>query len=303
MPASGDAMKKIFKAMAWLLGVALVVVAGLAAYGWIRSGNALEKTYAVADPPLVIATDAATLDRGAHLFTELACGECHGVHGEGHLLIDAPPFRLAAPNLTPAKLAGRYDANQLAAAIRHGVKPDGHPLRIMPAGDFHNLSDADTAALVAHLQALPPSDNDPGPFVLKPLGRVLAGLGKIELVAAEHIDHAPRERTAPPIGPTAEYGAYLAQRCEGCHRSDFTGGHVPGTPPDFKDAQNLTPHPQALGAWTLADFQHALRAGKRPDGSAIDTFMPWQAYGSMNDDEIAALYAYLRTVPAKAPRK
>jgi cytochrome c553 len=78
---------------------------------------------------------------------------------------------------------------------------------------------------------------------------------------------------------------------------------VPGTPPDFPDAANLTPHAQGLGAWTLADFQAALRTGKRPDGRVLDEFMPWKAYGSMSDDEVAALYAYLRTVPARAPAK
>ena len=296
-------MKKLLKLLATLVGVGVLAVVGVAGYGWFKAGRMLATTYTVADPPLAMATDAAALERGRHLYTELACGDCHGAQGEGSLLIDAPPFRLAVPNITPPKLAGRYDADQLAAAIRHGVKPDGYPLRVMPSGDFHNLSDADTAALVAHIQALPPSANDPGPFELKPLGRVLSGLGQIDLVHAERIDHAPRARTAPPVGPTAEYGAYLAQRCTGCHRTDFSGGHVPGTPPEYKDARNLTPHPDALGGWTAADFQNALRNGKRPDGSAIDGFMPWKAYASMSDDEIAALYAYLRTVPAKAPAK
>jgi mono/diheme cytochrome c family protein len=296
-------MKKLLKGLAWLLGIVVLGVGGLVAYAYVKTDQAMQATYAVSDPPLPVATDAATLARGAALFTQLGCAECHGAHGEGHLLVDAPPFRLAAPNITPAKLAGRYDADKLAAAIRHGVNAEGHGLRIMPAGDFHNLSDADTAALVAHVQALPRSTNDPGPFVLKPLGRVLAALGQIDLLAAARLDHAPRPRSAPPAGPTAQYGEYLAQRCTGCHRADFGGGHVPGTPREFKDAQDLTPHPQARGSWQLADFQRALRTGKRPDGSAIDTFMPWQAYSTMSDDEIAALYAYLRTVPAKAPRK
>jgi cytochrome c553 len=293
-------MKALLK---WLVLLVVAVVGGAVAYGWLAAGRALEATYAVADPPLTIATDAATLDRGSHLFTQLGCADCHGQHGEGHLLADAPPFKLIGPNITPTRLAGRYDADRIAAAVRHGVDPMGRPLRVMPARDFHNLSDADTAALVAHIQRLPPSDNDPGAFELKPLGRILFGLGQLPLLAAAEIDHAPRARSAPPVGPTAEYGEYLAQRCVGCHREDFSGGHVPGTPPDFKDAQNLTPHPQALGAWTAADFQAALRTGKRPDGSDIDAFMPWQAYRSMSDDEIAALYAYLRTVPAKAPAK
>jgi cytochrome c553 len=296
-------VKTLLKAVLWL-GVALVVVAaGVLGYAWHVTDKQLAVTYSVDDAPLAIATDAATLDRGRHLFAELGCSHCHGARGEGQMLADVPPFKFVAPNITPATIAGRYDADRLAAAIRHGVKPDGTPLRMMPTGDFHNLTDADVSAVIAHVQALPPSPNDPGQFELKPLGRVLAMLGKIDLTPAAGIDHAPRTRTSPPMGPTAEYGAYLAQRCVGCHGTDFSGGHVPGTPPDFPDAANLTPHAQGLGAWTLADFQAALRTGKRPDGRVLDEFMPWKAYGSMSDDEVAALYAYLRTVPAKAPAK
>ena len=292
-------MKTLLKVLGGLLAALVVLAGAVLAFAYVKTNSDLGRTYAVADPPLIVPTDAAALDRGRHLFAELGCSECHGAQGEGRVVIDAPPFRLAAPNLTPTALAGRYDADRLAAAIRHGVKPDGHPLRFMPSGDFHNLSDADVGALIAHVQALPPSANDPGPFVLKPLGYVLAALDQLDLIPAAKLDHAPRERTAPPAGPTAEYGAYLAQRCTGCHRTDFSGGHVPGTPPDFKDAANLTPHPQALGAWTLADFQKAIRTGTKPDGSAIDGFMPWKAYSTMSDDELAALYAFLRTVPAK----
>ena len=59
---------------------------------------------------------------------------------------------------------------------------------------------------------------------------------------------------------------------------------------------NLTPHETGLKDWTEADFFRALREGKRKDGSAILAAMPWKAYGQMNDVEIKALWAYLRTV-------
>jgi cytochrome c553 len=296
-------MKKLLKGLGWTLGVLVVALLGLFVFAWFKTEHDLAQTYTVADPPLAMNADAAALERGRHLFTELGCSECHGAQGEGHEVFDAPPGRIVAPNITPTALGKRYDANQIAAAIRHGVRADGHPLRFMPSGDFHNLSDADTAALVAHVQALPPSANDPGTLTIRPLGRVLTVLGLFELVSAAQIDHAPREHTAPPEGPTAEYGAYLAQRCTGCHRDDFTGGHVPGTPPSFADAANLTPHPDALGKWTLEDFQRAIRTGKEPDGTDLDPFMPWKAYSTMSDVELAAIYAYLQSLPPKAPRQ
>jgi len=35
------------------------------------------------------------------------------------------------------------------------------------------------------------------------------------------------------------------------------------------------------------------------DGTQIDPFMPWKTYAGMTDDEIAAIWGYLRSVPAK----
>jgi mono/diheme cytochrome c family protein len=154
---------------------------------------------------------------------------------------------------------------------------------------------------VAYLQSRPASDNDPGVSEVRPVGKIMYALGKLPLLPAESVDHRPRERAAPPIAATVEYGAYIAQGCTGCHGGDLAGQHVPGTPPSFKDARNLTP--ASLGSWTEADFRTALQQGKRPDGSGIDTFMPWQQFARMSDTEVKALWAYLQTVPAVASRK
>ena len=291
-------MKKLLKAVLKLLLLLVVAVGGLCAYAWFKTEHDLAQTYVVSDPPLALPTDDAGLARGAHLFTVLGCAECHGANGEGKVLLDGPPGRFAPPNLTPAALRDRYTDDQLAAAIRHGVRNDGTPLRFMPSGDFHQLSDADTAAVIAHVRALPPSGNDPGPTRVSLLGRVLTAIGKMHLVPAATIDHAPRTRAAPAPGPTAEYGRYLAQACTGCHRTDFAGQHVPGTPPSFPDSRNLTP--TGIGAWTDAQFEQALRHGTRPDGSKLDEFMPWKAYASFSDEEVAAIHAYLKSLPAKA---
>lgn len=97
---------------------------------------------------------------------------------------------------------------------------------------------------------------------------------------------------------TLERGGHLfaTRGCADCHGSNFAGQHVPGTPPSFPDSRNLTP--TGLGSWTAADFRRALHEGKRPDGSAIDPFMPWQAYSKMTHVEIDAMWAFLQTLPA-----
>lgn len=295
-------MRKFLKYVATLLGV--LVLGVLLAFGlaWFKTERALDKTYTVNDPPLTVLRDTETLTHGGHLFTTRGCADCHGADGAGKLVFDAGPvMRLVAPNLTPGGRLKDRTVDQIAAAIRHGVKPDGQPLVFMPAEDFYEMGDADTAALIAYLQALPASANDPGPFEIRPLAKLMYLFDKFPLLPAEKLDHAPRARSAPPVGRTAAYGQYVAQGCIGCHGRNFAGQHVPGTPPSFPDARNLTP--AALGDWQEADFFRALRAGKRPDGSAIDPFMPWQAFAKMSDDEIGALWAYLQTVPPVASKQ
>ncbi|WP_158637056.1 c-type cytochrome [Arenimonas daejeonensis] len=291
-------MNKWFKRSAWMVGFFLGAMTLLYAAAWAKTERALARQYTISDAPLQFRGDDAEQARGAHLYTVLGCVECHGEGGVGRVVFDAGPVaRVTAPNLTPAAVAGRYSADQLAAAIRHGVGPDGRPLRFMPVGDFKNLSDADTAALVAHLQRLPSSDNSPAPFEVRPLGRVLYAIGKLELVPAEDLDHAPRVRISPPQGPNADYGAYLAQTCTGCHGQDLAGQRVPGTPPELPEAANLTPHANGLQGWTEADFVKVIRQGVRPDGRELHGFMPWKVYASMTDDELRAIWLHLSSLP------
>ena len=293
-------MRSLLIRSAWLAGILLALVASVFVFAWFKAQADMARVYAVQDPPIRLQGDAAERERGAHLYRVGGCIECHGEGGVGAVFIDAGPVaKVVAPNLTPVALSARYDADAIAVAIRHGLDPDGRPLRIMPSGDFKDLSDADTAALVAYLQSLPDSANDPGTTEIRPLGRVLYLLGKLHLVPAADIDHAPRQRSAPAMAATPEYGAYLAQVCTGCHGSDWAGQRVPGTPPELPPAANLTPHANGLAGWTEADLARALREGQRPDGSRLHPFMPWAAYRVMTDVEVAALWQHLSRLPAK----
>jgi mono/diheme cytochrome c family protein len=63
---------------------------------------------------------------------------------------------------------------------------------------------------------------------------------------------------------------------------------------------NLTPDENTgLGIWTEDMFIKALRTGRHMGASRqILPPMPWANYGKMNDDDLKAVYAYLRTIPA-----
>jgi cytochrome c553 len=62
---------------------------------------------------------------------------------------------------------------------------------------------------------------------------------------------------------------------------------------------NLTPDPETgIGTrYTEASFIKTLRTGKKPEGEDLLPPMPWALYKAMSDDDIKALYAYLRTLP------
>jgi len=282
-----------------VLIVALLAILDMAFVYW-RSSNLLAQRIAVDEPALAIPAGAEAIARGEHLAVTRGCRECHGKDLGGSILVESFPVgRIAGPNLTRGQGGiGNPDPQRLERAIRHGIGPDGRLLIYMPATDFAGLSDADAADLMAYIASREPVDRSVPPPVAGPLIRVLFLLGKAPLAYGLHIDpHAAHVATVD-AAPTVEYGRYLAQGCTGCHRSDFTGGHVPGTPPSFADAANITTDPvRGIGKWSKADFYGTLRHGKKPDGKDVDGFMPWRALGTMSDIELDALWAYLRTVP------
>ena len=296
-------MRRAVKWAVIVLGslVGLVVVVLIAIYG--LSERRFRRTYTVEPGSVEVRTDSATLARGEHIAVTRGCTDCHGENLAGKIFIDAPPVaRLFAANLTAGNggVGGRYRDADWVRSIRHGVNPEGKPLLFMPSHEFNALSDDDTGALVAYLKSLPPVDATFPRNRVGPLGRVLYLTGQMPLVPAELIDHTAPRQAAPAAGPTAEYGAYLATGCMGCHGPGFGGGKIPGAPPDLPAAANITMHETGLAQWSEQDFFRALREGRRPDGTELNAFMPWRTTARMTDDEIRAIWTYLGTLPPKA---
>lgn len=99
-------------------------------------------------------------------------------------------------------------------------------------------------------------------------------------------------------------GEYLATagNCASCHTSDsgqpFAGGHAFATPFGTVYSTNISPDPQTgIGQWSLEDFSRAMREGERPNGEHLYPVFPYDAFTKLSDEDIAALYAYLKTVP------
>jgi mono/diheme cytochrome c family protein len=146
-------------------------------------------------------------------------------------------------------------------------------------------------------------DNELPPTKAHPLGTIFVALGMFDmealpLIPAEVIDHTAPFAEMPAQDAAAEYGGYLASitLCRMCHGPDLAG--APPLEPGMPPGPNLTPGGELAG-WSQADFIQIMRTGVSPHGHELDpAVMPWDVYTNMTDDELAALWLYLQSLPA-----
>jgi mono/diheme cytochrome c family protein len=253
--------------------------------------------------------------RGEYIVRNVAvCGGCHAAdpkHDVDEPLSGGTEFQdwrigtSRAANLTSDAETGlgTWSEAEIARALRNGQRKDGRLLApVMPYEWFHEMSDDDAFAVARYLKSLPPVRHE-----VKQSPNFVFKLGKMFLAPKPAISVS-----APPRGATAEYGGYLAQHvglCADCHtprgglmaKPDmsrlFAGTAHP--PKDFPaNPSNLTPDPATgIGQWTETDFVQTLRTGVNPKGVSLHAFMPWRQIRRMSDDDLRAIYRYLRTIP------
>jgi mono/diheme cytochrome c family protein len=114
--------------------------------------------------------------------------------------------------------------------------------------------------------------------------------------------------------PAIERGRYLVEgilTCGNCHSPRTPGGSIDPTrlysggpqtwdEPTFRvKGSNITPDPETgIGRWSEADTKRALQEGRRPDGTQLAPIMPYAFYRIFLRDDLDAVVAYLRSVPA-----
>ena len=245
---------------------------------------------------LKVAGTAEQIARGEQL--AWGCADCHsptldlplGGSTENFIAGGPPMGVLYATNLTPGgPLKDRTDG-EIVRAIREGLTNDGRSLLGMPSQAYRNLSDADVQALVAYLRSQPAVDNPQPARNLNIVAALFLGAGLFPTSAQAPVGAV----TAPPAGPTAEYGAYLvaAGGCADCH-----GIKLDGVPPNsfVPPAPPLKPFAAGMSE---AQFMAVFREGRRMDGSPVAEGMPWKNIGkTMSDDDLRAVQAYLQTLP------
>jgi mono/diheme cytochrome c family protein len=295
-------MYRIVKTALWVAAGLGILVAGAAVTASVAYENKRSRNVPVTVAPVAYADGAEVRALGKYLFDSRGCADCHGADGKGARFLDDAEsgFRVTAPNITPAGVVAKYTESDWVRIVRHGVKPDGTPAFVMPSQDYNRLTDSDLAALVAYVRSLAPTDGPAAQFEVPFIVKALYAAGQVH-DAAELIDH-----TLPPSQPVAvavsvEHGRYVAQMCTGCHGANYSGGPIPGAPPSWPPASNLTSGAgSALPTYkTGSEFTAMLRTGKRPDGSAVSEVMPFKALAALNDVDAAALYLYLKSLPPR----
>lgn len=260
--------------------------------------------------------DTALRARGESIVRNAAvCGGCHAADPKKNPdgpLSGGREFRdwrigiARAANLTPdaATGLGTWSDAEIIRALRNGVRKNGRLLApVMPYDWFHGMSDDDALAVVRYLRSQAPMQN-----AVRQSPNIWFKLGKLLFLRPK----PPAPVQAPPRGATPEYGGYLAQHvalCADCHtpRTGIRQGWDKGrlfagdaTPPKGfpQNPANLTPDNETgIGAWSEEDFLRTLHTGVSRRGFTLHPFMPWRYVQRMSDDDLRAIYRYLRTLP------
>lgn len=257
------------------------------------------------------------LERGRYLATSLTgCLDCHsprdwdrhgapvvpGTEGSGaEFPIKSLPGRVVAPNITPDPEtgAGTWTDDQLARAIREGISHDGETIfPIMPYAEFRSMSDEDLASIVVYIRSLQPINHAvPASDIAFPVKYLIRS--------------APEPVTAPVASPDPSnrvaWGKYLATLggCTGCHTPQVHGQPIAGAEfsggPVFEGAwgsvaaANITPDASGIGYYDEVLFIQTIRTGY-VKARKLSSIMPFGVYKNLTDDDLKALYAYVRTL-------
>ena len=296
-------MKKVFKWIGIVLGslIGLVLIAGIAL---APIGNArLNKTYDFPPSDITLPTDEASLEFGKHR-AEVLCEGCHGpdLSGIENWFNAGPLGTVDSANLTTGEGGFGREATTVedyVRAIRHGIDPEGKPIFMPAVVSTANLSDQDLAAIIAYVKSVPPVDHVTRGHNFTPLAKIMLAVGVLDKLPVETVSHATKV-TAPAVGVSKEYGEYMVNTndCRVCHGPKLNGGPFPD-PTVKKISPNLTSGGE-IAAWTEEQFITTIRTGVTPGGHELDNeFMPWKNYSKFYDDELKAIWLYLRSLPAE----
>ena len=312
-------MKKLLMVLVGLFLIAIVGISGV----FIYVTNALPNVGPA--PDIKVEQTTERIERGKYLANSvMLCTHCHtpqeknkfahpisqemtGAGGNRFGPEEGFPGNYYAPNITPANL-GDWTDGEIYRAVTEGVSKDGRALfPIMPYPNYAKMSKEDIYSIIAYLRTLEPIEYDvPASESFFPMNFIINTIPE----ESELSDSDPDK--SDPV----EWGKYLvtAASCMDCHTPMEQGAPIPGMTlaggmefpmedGSIVRTANITPDMNTgIGSWTEQQFvnrfkqyadsayvYHEVAAGE------FNTAMPWIMYSQMSEEELKAIYAYLRT--------
>lgn len=314
-------MKKFLKILG-ILAISIVIVGvGITTY--------MKNAFPKVDPPIEMKVEISTerIARGKYLANHvMVCIDCHstrdwskfsgpivpGTEGKGGEMFDESmgfPGTYYSKNITPYGI-GKWTDGEIFRAVTTGVNRDGEPFfPVMPYPIYGKLDKEDIISVIAYLRTLSPVNYDvPESSPAFPMNIIL-----------RTIPENPQFTTRPDKSDIVAYGKYLTSSaaCIECHTQadkgklleglDYAGGREFQFPTgEVLRSSNITPDMETgIGKWTNEQFIARFKQYDSPDAHNIpvkpgefNTIMPWTMYAGMETEDLAAIYAYLRTVKA-----
>lgn len=308
------------------------IAAGIAAFFLVCLSNGCQKatTVTAAAPASVLEMEMiprtpARLTRGKYLVEGLLqCPFCHSdydfaqrparpVEGKKDGGLDFDTFglpkgnRIVASNISsdPDYGAGKWKDADFVRALRRGIGHDGRTLfPLMPYQYFRSLSDEDLASVIVYERSM-------APVHLEQPKTTLNDDIKKTFQPLEPLAHVAE----PDCSDRLACGKYLVTvgHCDGCHTPhdelgkpisgmDFAGGADMSGPwgPDPKKiisvaSLNLTPDPSGISYFDEEMFIKVIRTGQ-VNARPLASVMPWGFFRNLSDEDLKAIFAYLRTL-------
>ncbi|HKO77796.1 MAG TPA: cytochrome c [Flavobacterium sp.] len=309
-------MKRIIKGILLLLVIAVMAIL---LYVKLALPNVGEIEY------LSIKPTASRLERGKYLATHVCvCVDCHstrnwnefsgplvdGTLGKGGEVFDQRfgfPGSFYAKNITPSGI-GDWTDGEVLRAISSGVSKNGKALfPIMPHPHFGQMDKEDLESIIVYLRTLKPIKNIvPESEPDFPMNFIINTLPK-----KPNFSKKPNESNA------VAYGEYLfnAASCSVCHSKQEKGEPIEGmelaggfefpivTGGTARSANITQDEVTGIGKWTEADFVNRFKSytdstyvPNKISKGFFNTVMPWTMYGGMKEQDLKAIYAYLKTI-------
>lgn len=278
-------------------------------------------------PEMKVELAKERIERGEYLANHVSvCIDCHsqrdwsrfsgppkeGTFGMGGDVFDQKfgfPGVYYAKNITPVGI-GRYTDGELFRVITTGVSKEGRALfPVMPFHYYGQMDEEDIKSIIAYIRTLKPIQNK------VPESKSDFPMNFIINTLPQKANFTKR----PDPSDQLNYGKYLANAasCIDCHTMVDKGKLVAGTEfgggrefpfPDgsiVRSANISSDEETGIGGWDEDTFVSIFQA--HSDSATLHTklnpgdfnsIMPWTMYGKMKEDDLKAIFAYLKTVPA-----